>query len=316
MINRVLLRIRIIQVLYSLNKNSSKSAAAAEKELLHNLERTYDLYFHLLNLIILITNYAEGRIEARRNRLLPSKEDLNPNTRFINNQFVKQLASNKQLKEYLAKRKLSWADNQDITKSLFNEIEQSDCYLQYINATGENYEDDKMLWRNIFKQIIANNDNLEESLEEQCIYWIDLLGYISGFIDKSIKFFDLENGAFQELQPMFRDEEDSDFARKLIKKTIDEQDILLDIIDKHLKNWELDRVSIMDILIMQTAVAELTDFPTIPINVTLNEYIEIARYYSSEKSPTFMNGILDSIVKELKNDNKLIKVVTFNKDED
>lgn len=312
MINRVLLRIKIVQILYSFYKGGTTSLTLAEKELLFSIEKTYDLYFHLLQLSIDITRYADLRIDARRNKLMPTEEDLNPNTRFVENQFVKQLDQNKRLNEYLSERKLSWVNYPDVVKKLYEKIIASDFYNDYMSADTVDYESDKSVWRKIYKKIILIDQDLEEALEEQSIYWIDDIDIVLSFIIKSIKKFEHENGADQTLMPMFKDEQDWEFAKELLSKSIEKSDEYQDLITKFTKNWDYDRIAFMDILILKVALAEIMTFPTIPINVSLNEYIEISKFYSTEKSANFINGVLDNIVNQLKSENKLIKVLMFN----
>ena len=312
MINRVLLRIKIIQILYSFYKGDGKSIAAAEKELFFSIERTYDLYYHLLLLSVEITEYAASRIDNKRNKLRPTEEDLNPNTRFIDNKFVQQLSQNVQFNEYLTKQKLSWVNHPDIIKELYDELIKTDFFTEYMTTEKSSYEADKDIWRKIYKKVILQNEELDSSIEDQSIYWVDDIEIVLSFVIKTIKRFNEEDAENQKLLPMFRDEEDADFARKLLRSVLTNGEKYRTLIDENTKNWEIDRIAYMDILIMQVALAELMDFPTIPINVTLNEYIEIAKKYSTERSGTFINGVLDNIVGILKKDNKLIKVMVFN----
>jgi len=313
MINRILLRIKIIQILYAFYKGEGKTALMVEKELFHSLEKTYDLYYHLLNLAVLITDYASQRIESKKNKLRPSPEDLNPNTRFVDNVFIAQLRENTQLKSYLTQRKLSWVNHSEIIKELFEEITACDFYQEYMNSESVDYSADKDFWRKIFKRLILQNENLDNSIEDQSIFWTDDVEIVVSFIIKTIKRFEQDAGANQALLPMFKDDEDVVFAKKLLHGVLKNGAGYREIIDKHTQNWELDRIAFMDILIMEVALSELMDFPTIPINVTLNEYIEIAKNYSTDKSGTFINGVLDHIVGQLKKENKLIKVVMFSK---
>lgn len=313
MINRVLLRIKIIQILYAYYKSEGKTAMMVEKELFHSIEKTYDLYFHLLNLAVMLTDYAVSRIEAKKNKLRPSPEDLNPNTRFVDNTFVAQLRSNIQFNEYLTKNKLSWVNHPDVIKELFEEIIASDFYEEYMNQDQVDYTADKDIWRKIYKKIILQNEELDNSIEDQSIFWTDDVEMVISFILKTIKRFSQDAGTRQPLLPMFKDDEDVDFAKKLLHGVLKNGLSYREIIDKNTKNWELDRIAFMDILIMEVAMSELMDFPTIPVNVTLNEYIEIAKNYSTDKSGTFVNGVLDNIVGQLKKDNQLIKVVMFSK---
>jgi len=311
MINRVLLRTKIVQILYSYYKSGSKSIPVAEKELFHSIEKTYDLYFHLLQLPVEITRYASNQIETKRNRLRPTAEDLKPNTRFIDNSFVSQLSKNIQYNDYLAAQKLSWANDLEIIKLLFDQIVASTYYSDYMTAPTIDYAADKDIWRKIFNKIILQSEDLDDSIQDQNIYWTDDIEMVVSFIIKTIKRFDFAKADEQPLLPMFKDDEDAEFASKLIRTVLTKGESFREMIDKNTKNWELDRIAFMDIVIMEVALAELLNFPTIPVNVTLNEYIEIAKMYSTEKSGTFINGVLDNIVGELKKENKLIKVVMF-----
>ena len=313
MINRVLLRIKIIQILYSYYKSGDKTALMVEKELFYSIEKTYDLYYHLLNLAITITDFAAQKIEARKSKLRPTPEDLNPNTRFVDNLFLQQLRKNVHLKSYLAERKLSWVNHPEVIKELYEEIMASDFIIEYMEAESVDYETGKDIWRKIFKKIILTNEVLDDSLEEQSIYWTDDVEIVISFVLKTIKRFDASEGVGQALLPMFKDEEDADFARKLLKGVLKNGSAYREIIDQNTRNWELERIAFMDTLIMEVALSELMDFPSIPVNVTLNEYIEIAKTYSTDKSGTFINGVLDTIVGQLKEQNKLIKVVMFTK---
>lgn len=311
MINRELLRTKVVQTLYSYYKGNTITHLMAEKELFHNIERTYDLYFQLLQLSVELTNYAASRIENKRNKLRPTAEDLQPNTRFIDNLFVKQLSENAQFNEYLSKNKLSWVNYPDSIKTLFEDISDSKIYQEYMAAEKSDYNADKDIWRKIYKKIILESEDIDNAIEEQSIYWVDDVEVVLSFVIKTIKRFEFENGPSQKLLPMFKDEEDEEFARKLLIGTLKNSEVYREMIDKNTRNWELDRIAFMDILIMQVALCEIMEFPTIPVNVTLNEYIEIAKKYSTVKSGTFINGVLDNIVGELKKENKLIKVKTF-----
>ena len=297
--------------MYSYYKDGSKSAENTEKELFFSIEKTYELYNLLLLIIIDITRFAEKRIEIGRNKFCPTYEELNPNTRFIDNLFVKQLASNKQLGKYLNNKKTSWANEPELIKKLFEQIAATEEYAEYMTAPDCSYEDDKNIWRKLFKKIMLFSEDLETTLEEQSIYWNDDLDIVISFVIKTIKKFEATNGEMQEILPMFKDDEDADFARDLFRKTLFNHEEYSKLIDTHTKNWDYDRIAFMDVLIMQIAIAELMDFPSIPINVTLNEYIEIAKTYSTEKSGNFVNGVLDNIVAMLKKENKLTKTKLY-----
>ncbi len=307
MINRILIRIKVLQIVYSFYQNENGDIKVAEKELLFSLQKSYDLYHYFLLLILEITYLHERVLDNRKHKFIPSDGDLNPNTRLINNRFTHQLAENTSLKEYLAEHKLSWSNDQDFVKTLMDILIASDLYREYIENPNDSYETDKEFWRAFFKKHICGNEMVEEYLEEKSIYWNDDIDIVETFTLKTIKRFEEENGASQPLLPMFKDMEDREFAIKLFRQTLLNGKAYKERIDKHMKNWETERIANMDLIIMQVALAEIMHFPTIPINVTLNEYIDAAKYYSTPKSGTFINGILDSIVGELKKEKVLFK---------
>lgn len=307
MINRILIRIKVLQIIYAYYQNGNKDLKTAEKELLFSLQKSYDLYHYFLLLLIDVTNLQKRILDNRRNKYVPTEEELNPNTKFIDNRFIVQLESNQYLKEQVSQNGLSWSNDADFVKSVLEIIIESDIYQEYINNKEDSYEVDKEFWRQIFKKIICTNDMIEGYLEDKSIYWNDDIEIVQTFTLKTIKKFEEANGADQTLLPMFKDEEDKEFAVALFRKTLMNGVEFRERISRHMKNWEAERIANMDLIIMQVALAEITTFPTIPINVTLNEYIDIAKYYSTPKSGTFINGILDSIVSELKSEKLLFK---------
>ena len=307
MINRVLIRLKVIQVIYAYYQNGGKNLEAAEKELFYSLSKAYDLYKYLLLLMIEVTQFADRRIDNRRHKLRPTEEDLNPNTRFIDNAFMAQLMQNAQLEEFRANQKRSWDDEGDFVKHLFERIEETKAYQEYMAKETLTYEDDRELWRKLYRSTIAQNEEIDEILEEQSLYWNDDKAIVDTFVLKTIKRFEPENGAGQELMPEYKDDEDKEFARRLLRTAITGAEAYRKLMENNAKNWDMERFAFMDILIMQVALAEIMAFPTIPTSVTLNEYVEIAKMYSTPKSGGFINGILDGIVSQLKSENKLNK---------
>ena len=298
---------KVVQVIYAYYQNGGKTLEAAEKELFYSLSKAYDLYKYLLLLMIELTQFAERRIDNRRHKLRPTYEDLNPNTRFIDNAFMAQLMQNAQLEEFRANQKRSWNDEGDFVKRLFERIEQSEVYQEYMAKETLSYEDDRELWRKLYRTFIAQNDEIDELLEEQSLYWNDDKAIVDTFVLKTIKRFEPENGAEQELMPEYKDDEDKEFARKLLRTAITGADAYRKLMENNAKNWDMERFAFMDILIMQVALAEILSFPSIPTTVSLNEYVEVAKMYSTPKSGSFVNGMLDSIVNQLKRENKLNK---------
>lgn len=307
MINRVLIRLKIVQIVYAYYQNGGKNLDTAEKELFFSLSKAYDLYNYLLLLMVEVTKQANKRLNAAKNKLVPTKEELFPNTKFVENRFIAQLEVNKQLLEFSNNQKKTWENEADFVKTLCDKILESDIYKEYMASETSSYEEDRELWRKLYKNIIFNNIELDQVLEEQSLYWNDDKEIVDTFVLKTIKRFDEKNGAKQELLPEFKDEEDQDFARRLFRRTILNADYYRHLISENTKNWDLDRVAFMDVVIMQIALAEILSFPNIPVSVSLNEYVEIAKLYSTPKSGGFINGTLDGIVNSLKKENKLTK---------
>ncbi len=307
MINRELIRLKVIQVIYAYYQNEGKNVEAAEKELFFSLSKAHDLYNYLLLLMVEVTRFADRRIDNRRHKLRPTYEDLNPNTRFIDNAFMAQLAANEQLAKFCENQKRSWEDESEFVKRLFERIEASGIYQEYMAKDSLTYEDDRELWRKLYRTFIAQNDEIDELLEEQSLYWNDDKAIVDTFVLKTIKRFEPEKGAGQELMPEYRDDEDKEFARKLFRNAIKNAEVYRNLMAENAKNWNMERLAFMDILIMQVALAEILSFPSIPVSVSLNEYVEIAKMYSTPKSGSFINGMLDTIVNQLKKENKLRK---------
>ena len=307
MINRVLIRLKIVQIVYAYYQNGGKNLDTAEKELFFSMSKAYDMYNYLLLLMVEITKQAERKQNAAKSKLLPTAEELYPNTKFINNRFIAQLEVNKQLLEFSETQKKTWENEAEFVKGLCEKIQETDIYKEYMESDTSSYEEDRELWRKLYKRIIFNNDELDQVLEDQSLYWNDDKEIVDTFVLKTIKRFEEVNGAKQELLPEFKDDEDQDFARRLFRRAILNADYYRHLISENTRNWDLDRVAFMDVIIMQIALAEILSFPNIPVSVTLNEYVEIAKLYSTPKSGSFINGTLDGIVKALKEDNKLIK---------
>jgi N utilization substance protein B len=306
MINRIIIRIKVLQIVYAYYQNSV-NLSSAEKELLVSLQKSYELYHYLLLLIPLLTDVEQKRLDKQKNKFLATESELHPNTRLINNRFAEQLRTNEQLRKFSQAKGTLWADDDTVfIRLILNKILQSDAYEAYLKS-DDNYESDKEFWQKIFKDVIWVNEELVDFLEEKSIYWDDDLGVIGTFVLKTIRRFTSETDSKQALLPMFKEEEDKTFAIKLLHYSLLGETENNSRITKQINNWDIERIAQIDLYIMQIALAEIRNFPSIPVNVTLNEYIDIARYYSTPKSSTFINGILDAIVKELKNEGLLFK---------
>lgn len=307
MINRTLIRIKTIQVLYAYYQNSGKNIDTAEKELLFSLSKSYELYNYMLWLIVSVSRYAITDIEHKEHMNQVGHLEQEISHRFIDNQFVAQLENNNALKEYVETNNISWNDEIVYVKRLYNDITQSEYYKKYMEKESVTYSDDRELWRAIYKNIIAKDERIDDILEEKSLYWNDDRFIIDTFVLKTIKKFEEKAGANQELIPEYKDTEDRNFATRLYRSTIINAEEYRALISKYLRNWDLSRLAYMDIVIMQTAIAEFVTFPNIPTCVTINEYVEISKWYSTPKSSSYINGILDTVSRKLKEDKKIIK---------
>lgn len=307
MINRVLIRIRVLQIVFSWSQRETKELNKAETELLFSLQKSYDLYHYYLLMILDLTDDYDRRVEQKKSKLLPSQLDMNPNVKLLENKFALQLRSNIQLQEYLKERPFLWDEHDAFMRSLLNDILESQTYSDYCDQPSGDYNIDREFWRKIFKQFICGNEELDAILEDDSLYWNDDIEIVESFVIKTIKQFEEEKGEDQELLPMFRDEDDRDFAIKLLRESMFNAKEHLELIEKYTANWESERIAQMDLVIMQIALTEIMTFPSIPISVSLNEYINIAKSYSTDKSSSFINGVLDAVVKEMQDEKKIFK---------
>lgn len=279
----------------------------SEKELHFNIQKSYELYHYLLLLIIDVVLYAESRIELARNKRIPTFEDLNPNTRFIDNRLVDQLRNNDRLLRFIDQHKLNWTNYPELIREIYTRVVASEEYAGYVSAEENDYAADKRMITHIYTHVIFPSESLVQILEEQSIYWNDDLEFITSMIVKTIKKFREGDGPDKPLMVLYKNEEDRDYVVKLFRQTILHRDEYVEYIKQNTRNWDLERIAFMDILIMQMAIAELVGFPSIPTKVTLNEYLEISKYYSTSKSNIFINGVLDKVVMQLKENKKILK---------
>jgi N utilization substance protein B len=307
MINRIIIRIKVLQIIYAYYQKDSNDRSGAENELMRSLQHAYDLYHYLFILIILLTDAEQKRLDMIKYKYLPTQAELDSSRRLANNRLSAQVASNKTLQKFLQTHGTMWDHNDsNLIKNLLNAIIASDIYKEYL-LSDDSYESDREFWRKTFKQLLLNDEELKEIAIDNSIYVDDDLEVVGTFVIKTIKRFDPVKSAEQELLPMFKDDEDYRYAIHLLHRTILEKEENDQLINQQIKNWEIDRIALIDLYIMLIAIAELKNFPSIPINVTLNEYIDLARYYSTPKSANFINGVLDAIVNELKQEGQLFK---------
>ena len=308
MINRKLIRIKIVQLTYAYYQNGNKNIDTAEKELLFSLSKAYDLYNYLLALIVSITKEARRRLEIVQAKA--QREGLpEPSQKFVLNRFALQLESNRQLEEFVGTAKFMWADVPEFVGKLFEQIEQSQIYKEYLESSDDDYATDRELWRRIYRTLIQENEDLDQLLEEQSLYWNDDKDVVDTFVLKTIKRFDEKNGAKQDLLPEYDTEEEKDYARKLFRATIMNADEYQHYMSDASRNWDFSRLAYMDVVIMQIAIAEMLTFPSIPISVTINEFVELAKFYSTPRSGAYINGMLDAIARYLVRSGRLLKSI-------
>lgn len=307
MINRELIRLKLVQITYSYYQNGSKNPAVAEKELLLSLSRAYDLYNSMLLLMVELNRMALRMLEMRQSRARRLGESDFVSAKFVENRFMLQLESNKQLREYRENQRFDWSDQEEYVRSLYNKIEESEYYKEYMSSGKNSYEEDREVWRLIYRHLICNNEELDSVLEEMDLYWNDDKVIVDTFVLKTINRFTEDSTDKQPLMPEYKDAADQEFAIRLLQKAIANKEYYYDLIASTTRNWDIKRVALMDRIILQLALAEIISFPGIPVSVSINEYVEIAKMYSTSKSGKYINATLDNISKRLMEENKLIK---------
>lgn len=306
MISRRLLRIKALKALYAHLKSESDSLMASEKTLVASIDKTYDLYFQMLSLIVEVARYADERQQAAMQKKLPSYEDLNPNRKFVENSVVHLIAESDSVNDYLAAHKLSWARYPELIKALYLQLEQSEYYKKYMASQERSFREDLALVTDFYTNELESSEMLEEVLDEQSILWNDDLGFALIMVTRTLSNMRPSHRDVKVL-PKFKSEEDLDFAMELFEKAAVNYDSNLEVIEQFTRNWDIERIAFMDNIIMVTAMAELVSFPSIPVKVTLDEYIEIAKYYSTASSSTFINGVLDKVVTTLTEEGRINK---------
>jgi N utilization substance protein B len=306
MINRELIRIKVVQLIYAYYQNGNKNIDSAEKELLFSLSKAYDLYNYLLALIVAVTREARRHLEVAQARAEREGKP-QPSQKFAYNRFAIQLEENHMLSDFMENQKKTWNDEPEFINKLYSHIVESQIYQDYMADNEDNYEADRELWRKLYRALIQNNADLESLLEEQSLYWNDDKNVVDSFVLKTIKRFDEKNQARQELLPEYDNEEDKDYARKLFRATIMNADEYQHFMSEASRNWDFSRLAYMDIVIMQIAIAEMMTFPSIPVSVTINEFVELAKLYSTPKSGGYINGMLDAIARHLVHTGRMLK---------
>lgn len=307
MLNRRLLRVKVMQALYGYFQSENADIVKEEKALMLSIQRVYELYLHFLILPVELADIAEVQMEEARNKALPSEEDKNPNRKFVDSYTISALRNNAQLQSLCEKYKVSWAVERDLLKKLWKEIKNSPLYLEFLSAEDKASEHRKFLEK-IMLRFVLDHEGIYSSFQERSIYWdYEDCDYA---LNMAVRYFGKikseEN--YKSVPGIWKDEEeDKDFVKKLFRKTVLNNEENSKRIEEKTSNWEVDRIALMDMLCMKMAITELLEFSAIPIKVSLNEYIELSKQFSTPRSKVFINGILDKLVAEFKRNNELKK---------
>ena len=306
MISRRMLRIKVIKALYMHLKSESDSLMASEKTLLASIDKTYDLYFQMLSLVVELAHYADQRQQAAMQKKLPTYEDLNPNRKFVENSVIRLIADSDSVNDYLAARKLNWSKYPELIKLLYNQLEETPYFKKYMSSQERSFREDLALITEFYTKELEECEMLEDALDEQSILWNDDLGFALVMITRTLSNMRPSHKEVKVL-PKFKSDEDLDYATSLFENAAVNFDEHLETIEQYTRNWDVERIAYMDNIIMVIALAELTSCPSIPVKVTLDEYIEIAKFYSTQSSSTFINGVLDKMVTSLTEAGKINK---------
>ncbi len=307
MLNRRHIRIKVMQGIYAMHKHESENLDKEEKFLFQSIENMYDLYLLMLSALLEIRLKEEEYLDLASKKHLATKEERNPNRKFVENKLLTLLANSESLENAIEERAITnWKRNDDVILLLLEAIKTSELYQDYMNATTSSFNDDKNFIADLFSEVIAPNDKLYDYLEDYKLTWLDDLPTINTLVLKQIKQLKSENDTFL-VTKLYKDLDDKDYVKNLFRKTVlNEVELSKEYIDKT-PNWDTERIAEIDTIILKMAICELLKFPSIPVKVTINEYLEIAKEYSTPKSSIFINGILDNIVKDYQKNNRLTK---------
>lgn len=299
MLNRRHIRIKVMQIIYAFKGTESDDLKIQERFLLKSMDSMYDLYLLLMSLMVEVNKKAVVHLEKSQKKHLATAADINPNKKFVRNEVLKQLRQNVPFKDKLeAKNINNWDLDDEYVEIIFRELLASDVYKNYMNTELTSYEEDRQFVSDFFKKIVAPNEKLHDYLEDKNITWMDDLPVVNTSIAKMIRKVKPDSSNYYFVPKLFKDVEDKEFAVELLKKTLLNSVAFTKEIEEKTQNWDKDRIANIDLVLLKMAICEFSKFPSIPTKVTINEYLEIAKEYSTPKSSVFINGILDKIVKE------------------
>ena len=306
MLNRRYLRIKVLQALYSFYRDDRLDIALKEKDLKTSVDKIYDLYLYLILILKELRNVAERTLEDRKKKMLPTAADLNPNTRFINDPVLIKIDTSPLLQRLKKEKVIMWSiDEEPVIKKIYADIMASKDCEAYLKAESVTFEESVLFIHNMYKKHISDNEMIKQFLFEKNIHWAGDYTLATLCVLKTLK--GLKENVDIELLPLYKADDDFDYMITLFRHTILDEATVSALLNEKIANWEPERIAAIDMLLMKMAITEILQFPGIPVKVTLNEYIEISKIYSSPKSNTFINGILDAVVKDLKAQNKLGK---------
>ena len=306
MLSRRVLRTKVVKAVYAHTQCEGSTPVSSEKNLILSIDRAYDLYFHLLALVPEIAEYAAERIRIGENKKLPTYDDLHPNRKFVENKVIIRLAEDENLQAELKSRTLSWKNHRDLIVALYNALIRQPFYQKYMLSEERSFREDAQLVSDIYMTMLEEFEPLETVLEEQSVLWNDDLGFLLTMVSRTILSM-RERHEVVKLMPQFKSEEDLDYAKSLLRHTIAGFERISLLLDNSMQNWDIERVALMDKIILVTAIAEAENFPSIPVRVTMNEYIDIAKCYSTASSGSFINGVLDKMITRLTEEGKIVK---------
>lgn len=307
MVNRRHIRIKVMQSIYAVIQSKSDDLKKQEKFLLFNMHKTKELYVLQLLFLVEVKNLAKEHIAIRKKKYLATENDRNPNMKFTENQIIRSIEESKEINEFKSSKKLDiWKENREYVRLVLDDLVESKEYADYLSTVESSFEEDKKIVNYLFKEILAPNEKLFDFYESMNLGWVDDYPLVNTMILKTIK--QLKVGGVFELKELAVNPDDEEFLIDLFRKTILHQDEFTAEVDEKTPNWDTERIADIDMILIKMALTEFTYFPSIPTKVTINEYIEIAKDYSTTKSSYFINGVLDKLLKDYNNQGRLNKI--------
>lgn len=308
MLSRRHIRIKVLHALYQYFQNEEMNMSRGVKRLEESIHNIYSLYLYELKALADIHRFAEDEIERKRNKKLPTQDDLNPNLKFVENSFLIWLRNNTDYAKQIEQNAITWGDNREALRRIFKEFEKSEDFQEYMQNGQHGVDDDKKLVMKLYGKYIVHNEVVHALYEEMDMHWADDLDAAQMMVTKTIKKYSQSKDEFSKLPRLIKDQDDMEFAVSLYRKVINNNSEYQELIHDKARNWEMDRIALIDIILMKLAIAELTTFKEIPVKVTLNEYIELGKEYSTPKSGNFINGILDKLKADLEEKGDIRKI--------